>query len=62
MEHAIYLDHNATTPVKPEAAAAMAVRARGEVENNWDMSAITRKLVNGYREMVKEKRSATSVS
>jgi cysteine desulfurase len=24
MEHAIYLDHNATTPVKPEAAAAMA--------------------------------------
>jgi glycosyltransferase involved in cell wall biosynthesis len=46
----------------PDAAAAMAVRARGEVEANWDMSAITRKLVNGYREMVKEKRSATSAS
>ena len=45
-----------------EAAAAMAARARGEVESNWDMDAITRKLVNGYREMVKEKRSATSAS
>ncbi len=46
----------------PEAAAAMAARARAEVEANWDMAAITRKLVDGYREMVKEKRSATSVS
>ena len=40
----------------PEAAAAMAARARAEVEANWDMAAITRKLVEGYREMVKEKR------
>ena len=23
MEHAVYLDHNATTPIRPEAAAAV---------------------------------------
>jgi hypothetical protein len=39
----------------------MAARARAEVEANWDMAAITRKLVDGYRKMVKEKRS-TSLS
>ena len=33
----------------PERAAAMAARARAEVEANWDMAAITRKLVEGYR-------------
>jgi GT2 family glycosyltransferase/glycosyltransferase involved in cell wall biosynthesis len=41
---------------EPEKAAAMAVRARAEVEANWDMAAITRKLVESYRELVKEKR------
>jgi glycosyltransferase involved in cell wall biosynthesis len=41
----------------PERAAAMAVRARAEVEANWDMAAITRRLVESYRELVKEKRS-----
>jgi glycosyltransferase involved in cell wall biosynthesis len=41
----------------PERAAAMAERARREVETNWDMGAITRKLVEGYRELVQEKRS-----
>jgi hypothetical protein len=40
----------------------MAGRARREVETNWDMAAITRNLVDGYREMVKEKRSATASS
>jgi GT2 family glycosyltransferase len=40
----------------PEHAAAMAGRARAEVEANWDMGAITRKLVDGYREIVREKR------
>ena len=40
----------------PAAAAAMATRARAEVEAHWDMAAITRKLVEGYREMVPEKR------
>jgi len=41
----------------PQAAAGMAARARAEVEANWDMAAITRKLVAGYHEMVKEKRA-----
>jgi hypothetical protein len=34
----------------------MAARARAEVEAHWDMTAITRKLVDGYRELVAEKR------
>jgi hypothetical protein len=42
----------------PQAAAAMASRARAEVEKNWDMAAITRKLVDEYRVLVKEKRAA----
>jgi O-antigen biosynthesis protein len=46
----------------PEKAAEMASRARAEVEANWDMAAITRKLAGGYRAMVKEKRAATSSS
>ena len=41
----------------PVAATAMATRARREVESHWDMAAITRKLVDGYREMVLEKRA-----
>jgi O-antigen biosynthesis protein len=40
----------------PEGAAVMAERARAEVVANWDMAAITRKLVASYRELVKEKR------
>ena len=40
----------------PQRAAAMAERARAEVEAQWDMAAITRRLVEGYRELVKEKR------
>ena len=40
----------------PEEAAAMAERARAEVVANWDMAAITRKLVESYGELVKEKR------
>jgi hypothetical protein len=34
----------------------MAARARAEVQANWDMAAITRKLVDSYRALVKEKR------
>ena len=41
----------------PERAAEMAMRARAEVEANWDMGAITRKLADGYREIVWEKRA-----
>jgi len=40
----------------PQAAAVMAARARAEVEAHWDMTAITRKLVDGYRDLVEEKR------
>ena len=40
----------------PERAAAMAERARAEVESQWDMAAITRCLVESYRDLVKEKR------
>jgi hypothetical protein len=32
------------------------------VEANWDMAVITGRLVDGYREMVKEKRGATAAS
>jgi GT2 family glycosyltransferase/glycosyltransferase involved in cell wall biosynthesis len=41
----------------PERAALMAERARVEVVANWDMAAITAKLMDGYRELVREKRS-----
>jgi glycosyltransferase involved in cell wall biosynthesis len=47
----------------PASAGAMAARARREVEANWDMAVITRKLVEGYKEMVETKRrGATSSS
>jgi GT2 family glycosyltransferase/glycosyltransferase involved in cell wall biosynthesis len=42
----------------PQAAAGMARRARREVEENWDMAAITRKLVDSYRDLVHDKRAA----
>ena len=41
----------------PERAAAMAERARAEVEAQWDMAAITNRLVASYRALVKEKRT-----
>jgi glycosyltransferase involved in cell wall biosynthesis len=44
----------------PEGAAETAARARAEVQANWDMAAIARKLVEGYREMAREKRSTSS--
>ena len=46
----------------PESAAAMAARARAEVEANWDMGVITRKLVATYQDLVKEKRAAAATS
>jgi glycosyltransferase involved in cell wall biosynthesis len=57
-----FADRVVTLFENPLAAGEMAARARAEVEANWDMAAITCKLVDGYREMVKEKRSATSAS
>jgi GT2 family glycosyltransferase len=41
----------------PEGGAAMAARARAEVERNWDMAQVTRRLVASYREAVAEKRA-----
>ncbi len=43
----------------PQAAAEMARRARAEVEANWDMAVITGKLVEGYRDLVRQKRSTS---
>jgi GT2 family glycosyltransferase len=46
----------------PDAGAQMAVQARAEVEAHWDMHAITRKLVEGYTEIVRAKRELDVVS
>lgn len=40
----------------PEKGAEMAARARREVEAHWAMRSITGKLVESYRELVREKR------
>ncbi|MEP6714627.1 MAG: glycosyltransferase [Terriglobia bacterium] len=40
-----------------ELARAMAARARQEVETNWDMAVITKKLVERYREIMRGKRT-----
>ena len=42
----------------PEQAGAMAGRARLEVETNWDMPVLTRRLEKSYREVLREKRRA----
>jgi O-antigen biosynthesis protein len=46
----------------PQARAEMAQRARAEVAANWDMGAITRRLVDGYRALVEQKREKTEVT
>ncbi len=43
----------------PAAAAEMALRARKEVESNWDSAMVTRKLVASYRQALDEKRGHT---
>jgi glycosyltransferase involved in cell wall biosynthesis len=40
----------------PEAAREMAARARAEVESRWDMPVLTQRLVETYRDSVREKR------
>ncbi|MGD0045458.1 MAG: glycosyltransferase [Bryobacteraceae bacterium] len=42
----------------PVEAAAMATRARAEVEANWAIDVLTRNLVDGYRRLVRQKREA----
>jgi len=41
----------------PEEAELLARRARAEVETNWDMPLLTRRLVESYRRVIKQKRS-----
>ena len=40
----------------PEQARAMTERARAEVESNWDMPMLTKRLEKSYREVLREKR------
>jgi glycosyltransferase involved in cell wall biosynthesis len=47
----------------PAGGEEMAMRARREVEENWDMAVLTRRLVAGYREIIRARRaSATSTA
>jgi GT2 family glycosyltransferase/glycosyltransferase involved in cell wall biosynthesis len=41
----------------PQKATELAARARREVVTNWDMAAITKRLEQSYREVVREKRA-----
>jgi glycosyltransferase involved in cell wall biosynthesis len=43
----------------PPQARAMTVRARAEVEANWDMPVLTEKLETSYRDLLGEKRRIT---
>jgi glycosyltransferase involved in cell wall biosynthesis len=53
---AAFADRVVTLFDNPEEAAKLAARARAEVEANWDIAVMTGKLVESYRELVKEKR------
>jgi hypothetical protein len=44
----------------PVGAASMAARARAEVEQNWDMARVTRRLEASYREALREKRATAA--
>jgi glycosyltransferase involved in cell wall biosynthesis len=44
----------------PDEAAAMAMRARAEVVEKWDMAVITQRLADSYRDAVCEKAGVTS--
>jgi GT2 family glycosyltransferase/glycosyltransferase involved in cell wall biosynthesis len=57
-----FADRVAALMDDPRAALEMAARARAEVEANWDMAVLTDRLVEGYRQMVKQKRATTSSS
>jgi glycosyltransferase involved in cell wall biosynthesis len=57
-----FADHVLNLFENPEKGADMAARARAEVEAHWAMPAITRHLVDTYRELVRQKRVAPPVS
>jgi glycosyltransferase involved in cell wall biosynthesis len=44
---------------RPNLGTEMALRARREVSANWDMPVITERLVESYREALREKRATT---
>ena len=44
----------------PPAVSEMVQRARAEVEANWDMAELTRRLVDSYRSLLREKRPLAS--
>jgi len=46
----------------PERAAAMAQRARREVEANWDAAQVTRRLAESYRNAIAAKRGAAAAT
>ena len=43
----------------PEQARAMTQRARAEVDANWDIAVLTKRLERSYREVLREKRRST---
>ena len=55
-EPALFADKVLEVFDSPHRAAEMAVRARSEVVANWDVAAITTRLVESYREAVRDKR------
>ena len=56
-EPADYAAKTAALLANPRQAQSMARRARANVEQHWDMAAITRRLAERYREVVEDKRS-----
>ena len=57
-----YLARERLLRLEKERVAEELAFSRAEVEANWDMAAITRKLVDGYGEIVAAKRRATAPS
>ncbi|MDQ2899430.1 MAG: glycosyltransferase [Acidobacteriota bacterium] len=49
---------NGVAEVLREGGEAMAARARAEVVANWDMAVLTRRLVESYEEVLREKRGS----
>ena len=52
-----FAEHLLALLANPKMASEMAARARQEVESNWDMAVLTRRLVESYRALVQEKRA-----
>ena len=54
-----FADKVAEILTRPEQASAMTERARAEVQANWDMPVLTRRLEESYRAVLREKRRTT---